>query len=219
MIKAVIFDMDGVLVDSEPYHQEAENIVYSKMGLNISDEEMNSFVGMAMDRLYNTLREKYHLTRTTEDLLEEDTEIRVNVFKSKKKMTPIKGIPELLKDIKAAGLKIAVASSSHQDIIKIVLEASSIIDFFDFYLSSFDESIKHGKPEPDIYLKAASMLSEKPENCIVIEDSFNGVTAATKAGIKCIGYKNPASGNQDLSAATVIIDDYTKIDVAFIKSL
>lgn len=219
MIKAVIFDMDGVLVDSEPYHIEAENIIYSKMGLNISDEEMNSFVGMAMDRLYDTLREKYHLTRTTEDFLAEDTEIRINAFKNKGKMTPIKGIPELLKDIKAAGLKIAVASSSHQDIIKIVLEASSIIDFFDFYLSSFDESVKHGKPEPDIYLKAASMLSEKPENCIVIEDSFNGVTAATKAGIKCIGYKNPASGNQDLSAATVIIDDYTKIDVTFIKSL
>jgi beta-phosphoglucomutase-like phosphatase (HAD superfamily) len=81
------------------------------------------------------------------------------------------------------------------------------------------EDITHSKPHPEIFLKAAERLREMPENCLVIEDSKLGVEAAKSAGMKCIGFRNPNSGNQDLSKADVIVDDFAKLETQRLKSL
>ena len=215
MIHAVIFGMDGVLVDSEVYHFAAEKLIFEKIGIDITEEEIHSFVGLAMNKFWERIKNKYNLEKPVQKLVEEDTIFRVNYFKTVGKIPPIEGAQELITGIKKEGLKTAVASSSHPDLIKTVLEASNLLQYFPVYLSGFQ--VKHGKPDPDIFLETASMLDVKPENCVVIEDSYNGVTSAKRAGMKCIGYQNPSSGNQDLSAADVIIKSFKEISPDYLK--
>ena len=216
-MKAIIFDMDGVLVDSEIYHFQAEKLILEKIGISIVEEEIHSFVGLAMDKMWERIKNKYQLEKPVSTLVQEDTIFRVNYFKSVGKIPPIEGVEELIKAIKKQGLKTAVASSSHPDLIKTVLEASNLLQYFPVCLSGFN--VKQGKPEPDIFLETAAKLNVKPENCVVIEDSYNGITAAKKAGMKCIGYQNPSSGNQDLSAADLIIKSFKQISIDVIKKL
>ena len=217
MIKAVIFDMDGVLVDSEVHHFAAEKLILEKNGISITEEEIHSFVGLAMDKMWERVKNKFNLEKPVQKLLEEDTILRVNYFKNVGKIPPIEGVEALIEGIRKEGLKIAVASSSHPDLIKTVLEASNLLQYFSVYLSGFQ--VKHGKPDPDIFLKTAEKLGVKPEECVVIEDSYNGVTAAKKAGMKCIGYRNPSSGNQNLSAADVIIKSFKEINPDYLKKI
>ncbi|MCL2480326.1 MAG: HAD family phosphatase [Spirochaetaceae bacterium] len=217
MIQAVIFDMDGVLVDSEIYHFEAEKLILEKIGISIQEEEIHSFVGLAMDKMWERVKKKYHLKKSVSKLVEEDTIFRVNYFRNVGEIPPIDGVKELIEAIKTEGLKTAVASSSHPDLIKTVLEASNLLQYFPVYLSGFQ--VKHGKPDPDIFLETAAKLGVKPKNCIVIEDSYNGVTAAKKAGMKCIGYQNPSSGKQDISSADLIIKNFDQLNMDLLKSL
>ena len=217
MAEAVIFDMDGVLVNSEPYHFEAEKQILAKMGITITDKEIQSFVGLAMDKMWTRLKESYSLEKSIEELVKDDTEFRVNFFRSIGKIKPIDGVADLISGIKSAGLKSAVASSSHPDLIRVLLEAAELAEFFPVYLSGFQ--VKRGKPEPDIFIETARRLDTGCEKCVVIEDSENGVKAAKKAGMKCIGYSNPFSGNQDLSAADIIISNFSDIEALFLRDL
>jgi len=217
MIQAVIFDMDGVLVDSEIYHFEAEKLILEKIGISIQEEEIHSFVGLAMDKMWERIKIKYHLEKPVSKLVEEDTIFRVNYFRNVGEIPPIVGVKKLIEEIKKERLKTAVASSSHPDLIKTVLEASNLLQYFPVYLSGFQ--VKRGKPDPDIFLETAAKLDVKPAKCIVIEDSYNGVTAAKKAGMKCIGYQNPSSGKQDISAADLIIKNFDQLNLDLIKSL
>ena len=216
-MKSVIFDMDGVLVDSEVYHFQAEKLILKKIGISIAEEEIHSFVGLAMNKMWERIKNKHNLEKPVSALVEEDTIFRVNYFKSVGKIHPIEGVEELIKAIIKQGLKTAVASSSHPDLIKTVLEASNLLQYFPVCLSGFN--VKQGKPEPDIFFETAASLNVKPENCVVIEDSYNGVTAAKKAGMKCIGYQNPSSGKQDLSGADLIINNFNRINIEVIKKL
>lgn len=217
MAEAVIFDMDGVLVNSEPYHFEAEEQILAKIGITLTDKEVQSFVGLAMDSMWMRLKESYSLEKSVEELLKEDTEFRVNFFREVGKIKPIDGVRALITDIKSSGLKTAVASSSHPDLIRVILEASDLAEFFPFYLSGFQ--VKKGKPEPDIFIETARLLGVECSRCVVIEDSLNGVKAAKKAGMKCIGYSNPFSGDQDLSAADIIISNFSEINTSYLKDL
>lgn len=128
---------------------------------------------------------------------------------------PISGITELLVSINKHNTTMAVASSSSIRFIEAVLRKLNIDKYFKLYISG--EEIKKSKPDPDIFLKTAEMLQIKPKECIVIEDSKNGVIAAKKAGMKCIGYINPNSGNQDLSEANVVISDFNALTQEIIQ--
>ena len=130
---------------------------------------------------------------------------------------PIEGIPELLKDIRSCGLKTAVASSSSYDLIFAVLDKLNIREFFDQVISG--EDLENSKPAPDIFLKAAGQLESAPEECVVIEDSANGVLAGVRAGMKVVGYVNPSSGVQDLSPAAVVIQSFKDIDSVRIRNI
>jgi HAD superfamily hydrolase (TIGR01509 family) len=216
IMQAVIFDMDGVLADTEVYHFEAIKLILKKIGITIQDEEIHTFVGLAMNKMWERIKNKYNLKKPLQELVDGDTIFRVDYFKNLGKIPPIEGVEALVTGVKKEGLKIAVASSSHPDLIKTILTASGLLQYFPVCLSGFQ--VKHGKPEPDIFLETAGKLNVKPENCVVIEDSYNGVTAAKRAGMKCIGYRNPSSGNQDLSAADVVINNFAEITPEFLKN-
>ena len=186
-MKAVIFDMDGVLIDSQPYHYIADMETLKKFGVDMFNIEASS---------------------------EEMTEVRENMILDiigKEDITPVRGIPELLKSIKDSGLKTAVASSSGYNLINMILERTGIDKYFDSVTSG--EDAEHGKPAPDVFLLAARRLDVDPKDCIVIDASGLGGRAAKAAGMKALGYINPTSGKQDLSPADMIIDDFSKINI------
>ena len=127
------------------------------------------------------------------------------------KLEPVTGIPGLLAEIKDAGLKLGLASSSGRDFIEIVLTKLDILDYFDVIVSG--EEVEKSKPDPDIFLKTAGNLGVNPEDCLVIEDSRHGVKAAILAGMKCIGFRNPNSGTHDLSLADAVVHSITDIHI------
>ncbi|MDP4179585.1 MAG: HAD family phosphatase [Bacillota bacterium] len=216
MLKAVIFDMDGVIVDSEPIHFEVDKRVMKKCGFIASDDILNPYVGVSNPEMWKDLKEKYNLILSVEELLKLQSELKIEVL-NETKIEAIDGIIELLSDLRRNKIILAVASSSPRLFIETILETIKIREYFNAILSG--EEVQRGKPYPDIFLKTAEMLKVNPHECIVIEDSTNGVKAALSAGMKCIGYANLNSGSQDLSRASTIVDSICEINHHFMISI
>lgn len=211
MIKAVIFDMDGVIIDSEPLHYKVfMDYMKSKFDLIISDEEYNQFIGTTNHHMYSTLKERYNLEGDVMSIIEEYENKCIEHLLSSKTEKPIHGVDVLVKNLHHNKIKLALASSSPKKTINIVLERFDMQQFFDVLVSG--EEVENSKPAPDIFLQAAELLNICPEECLVFEDSRNGVAAAKAAGMKCIAFYNPNSGKQDLSRADKIIESFTEVD-------
>lgn len=214
--KAVIFDMDGVIIDSEPLHHEVNKKIFNKLGINVSDEEYQSFIGTSNTYMWTILKEKHGLTESIDEL--NQLQLTENIdYLNNHQENPIPGILALLNLFKEYGLKIALASSSPIEYIKKVLENLGLEAYFDITISG--ESFERGKPYPDIFLHTAKVLGVNPEECVVIEDSQNGVKAARNAGMKIVGYQNVNSGNQDLSEADMVVNSLEKIGIEVFKEL
>lgn len=209
MIHAIIFDMDGVLIDSQPMHYEGDRLTLAAHGIDVPIEEMIAYAGTTNALRFSIFKEKYHLTDSIESLIEEREKIMIDLVTASA-AKPTEGSVALLQDIKSVGLKTAVASSSSYPFIYAVLRKLNIESYFDLIFSG--ESVPNGKPAPDVFLETCRRLDEQTENCVVIEDSSNGVLAAVRAGMACVGYQNPTSGEQDLSKATAIINDFRTIN-------
>ncbi len=202
MIKAFIFDMDGVIMDSEPLHYESDRMIMRGFGIELSDEELNPYVGVGDLIMWTELKERYNLGLSIEELIKKQNANKLRLLKAWDIET-IEGIDSLLVNLKEKRIKIALASSSTRKFIGLALDKMGITQCFDVIVSG--EEVVNGKPAPDIFLRAAELLKVEPRNCIVLEDSRNGVNAAKDAGMKCIGYINPNSGNQDLSRNDKIV--------------
>ncbi len=212
--KAIIFDMDGVLVDSEPVHIHAHERYFRDMGLTLDPSIIyERFIGSTSTPLWTTLKEIYHLPQPLEELIAkgreyETTQEDIDGF------PPIPYIPELLRDVRSHGLRTAVASSSPLSRIRRTLASLQIEDCFDECVSG--TRLAHPKPAPDTFLAAAEALGVRPEECLVIEDSGNGVRAAVAAGMPCVAFHNPHSGVQDLSPADVIVESFEEVTADFL---
>lgn len=216
MITSVLFDMDGVLIDSQPMHYEADVDTLAHFGVTVTEKDVEKYAGTTnMDR-YTRFKADYGMDASVEDMVA-FREMRIMDIIHSRTVHPIEGIPELLKDIRSYGLKTAVASSSSYDLIFAVLDKLNIREFFDQVISG--EDLENSKPAPDIFLKAAGQLESAPEECVVIEDSANGVLAGVRAGMKVVGYVNPSSGVQDLSPAAVVIQSFKDIDSMRIRNI
>ncbi len=210
MLKAVIFDMDGVIVDSEPIHFEIDKRVLGSCNVNATDEILLPYVGTTNPDMWKDLKEKYDLKLSVDELIGLQTEMKIKVL-NEIELVPIKGIRELLNDLRQNNIVTAVASSSPRYFIEAVLSKTNINGFFKDIISG--EEVPRGKPSPDIFLKMAEILEVDPEECVVIEDSENGVKAALAAGMKCIGFVNPNSGPQDLSRASAIVNSICEVNL------
>lgn len=215
MIRAAIFDMDGVIIDSEPLHLNIEEDIFKKLGISITYEEHNTFIGTTSYYMWDKIRTNHNLTQSLEELVELDRNTYLDFLNNTLDLEPIKGVKELITDLHKNNIKLAVASSSPLNVIEKVLNLFHIRDYFDYIVTG--DYVRKSKPEPDIFLYAAEKLDVDPKECVVIEDSHNGVLAAKKANMKCIGYKNPNSGNQDLSKADLTIDNFNNINGIFIR--
>ncbi|UGU16974.1 HAD family phosphatase [Sinomicrobium kalidii] len=208
MQKHVIFDMDGVLVDSEPIHMQILGEVLQEMGVNLTREYHFTLVGMGALMMWEKLKKDFGLEGKPADLLEAHKAYFFSVI-GDRQIPKTEGVSELLCRLKDSGYNLSLGSSSPVKLIDIFMEKAGLGRYFDHMVSS--EHVARGKPFPDIFLKVAGLYDISPDAFVVIEDSRNGVKAARAAGMQCIGYRNANSGQQDLSAADLIIDDFREL--------
>lgn len=216
MIQAVIFDMDGVLIDSEPLHFSAIEEVLLMHGITIQKGYLDKFVGDTNERAWEVMKKEFRLQDAIGFYIKQQIQRTIDCL-WRDDYGPIEGVPELLQQLKSAGYPLAIASSSPPEIIQNIIDRIGIGSYIDKWVSG--NEVQESKPAPDIYLRAAEMLGYKPANCLAVEDSYYGVTAAKAAGMKCIGYKAMGAIEQDLSAADVIVTNMNDISIELIKGM
>jgi HAD superfamily hydrolase (TIGR01509 family) len=210
-MKAIIFDMDGVIIDSEPIHFEVDMKTIRKLGCdNITTEELDKYVGSTNEFMYSDIKRKYNISKSLHEIISYKVELtKKKIIESD--LEPINGIRELLTTLRNKNIPTAIASSSPREFIEVVVSKFKLEEYFKYIVSG--EEVVNGKPSPDIYIEVAKKLGICPTNCVVIEDSKNGVLAAKAAGMKCVGFQNINSGNQDLSKADIIVQSITEINI------
>ena len=211
MINAVIFDMDGVLIDSEPEYMEMNRRLFSELGIDFENSDFNQYVGMSSFKMWSGIKERYGLVQDVKDLIETERKQMFDILSSGKISEPVKGIPELLKELRQNEIVLNVASSSAKINIELILNKLDLTKYFNFIVSG--EEVKYGKPAPDIFLMVSDKCGIPPGKCLVIEDSSNGVTAAKSAGMKCIGFTNSGTNFQDLSGADFNVTDFNNDNI------
>jgi len=210
MIKAFIFDMDGVIIDSEPMHLEVDFETVQHLGIDLTRQDLEKYVGMANPEMWGQIKQQFNLHKSVEEIIAYQLKRKIAII-DEMDIEPIEGIRALINELQNSHVAIGLASSSPREFIEKVLKKFNIIEHFSCITSG--EEIGRGKPAPDVYLEAARILNVNPEHCIALEDSKNGVTAANKAGMKCIGFINPNSGTQDLSEAVSTVKSIKEINV------
>lgn len=216
MITTILFDMDGVIIDSEPTHQKLEFEMFTELGLHISEEEHKGYVGTSSTDMWTKIGQGHQLNKSPEELLLYGREKYWTALENGN-VPLVKGVLDLIDYFEKNRYKIHVASSATRPTVDKVLEYFNLGDLFKYRIGG--DEVTQSKPEPEIFLKSAKQSNSLPENCLVIEDSRNGLKAAKSAGMSCIGYANPGTGAQDLSIADLVVKNLEEITPEVIASL
>ncbi|MXV37940.1 HAD-IA family hydrolase [Flavobacteriaceae bacterium Ap0902] len=210
-LKAVLFDMDGVIVDTEPLHYSAYYGMFEKVGIEVSPDFYRSFTGQSTKNVCNELKESFHLDIEVEEMIKIKRKLFKDSFDNDPNFDLLSGVKDLIQFYYENGVKLVLASSASMNTINWVFERFDLNPYFIDKISGAD--LQESKPNPEIFIKAAQMAGEERENCLVIEDSTNGIQAAHAARIYCIAYKSPHSINQDYSLADKIITDFKEAQI------
>lgn len=217
MVKAAIFDMDGLLVDSEPLWKQAHTKVFKKVGIDYNDEHHNLMLGMRTNEAVRNVYRHYPWEGLPPDEFEELT-IKEIIALMRKHIKFQPGARKALMTCKKAGLSVAIASSSRPDVIDAVVDTLGIRDQFDhIYSAEYEE---YGKPHPAVFLRVAKHFKVAPQDCLVFEDSPAGVLAAKAAQMHCIAVPEAESeGNRFIGAADVVLGSLEEFDETMLKKL
>lgn len=217
MIQTVIFDMDGVIVDTEPVHHYAYNQHFQQLGITITPEIYASFTGNSTKNIFERLKAEFNLTDEVQDLVATKRNLFNEAFDRKEDLFLLDGVEDLIKELYTNGMQLVLASSSAKVTINRVFNRFGLHQYFSHIVSG--EDFPKSKPHPAIFEHAA-FISETPiQNCIVIEDSTNGIKAAKAAGIYCVGYDSFHSKMQDYSLADKVITDFKELSFDTIVNL
>ncbi|MBS4535749.1 HAD family phosphatase [Clostridium sp. D2Q-14] len=210
MFKGIIFDMDGVIIDSEPMYMEIDKKFFKDHDICFNDEEIESYVGVNMREVWGDILKRFNLEHkhTSKDMYEKQMDSFYKNMKDNEELTLMDGLEEWLKYFKEKKVKMIIASSNHDKVIKLIYDKFNLDNYMIGYVDG--NTVENGKPAPDIFLKAAEKLELNPKDCLVIEDSQNGVKAAKSAGMKCVGFNNRESEFQSLDRADIVIDHFNR---------
>ena len=183
MIKGVLFDMDGVLVDSEPFIAKAAIMMFEELGVKAKPEDFHPFTGMGENRYIGGVAEKYGIKVDIPAVKARTYAIFGEIVKNR--LSPLPGAAEFIARCRKKGLKMALATSADRVKMMINLTETGLSpETFDSIVTG--EDVINKKPSPDIYLKAAENLALKPYECLVVEDAVSGIRSGKSAGCKCL---------------------------------
>ena len=213
-VKAIIWDMDGVIADTSLYHLKGWQIVLQKRGVNYTEEDFQRNTGKRNDSIIKSaLGEKIPQNEIMAIAREKDETFRQLMGQN---IRPFPGVLKLITSLKEHGFKIAIGSAAPMENIQLITQSLKIDNYFDAIVSSWE--VTKGKPDPQIFLLAAQKLGVEAERCIVIEDAIAGVAASRRAGMHCIAVTN-TSTKEDLREADLIIDTLEKITIDDLERL
>jgi HAD superfamily hydrolase (TIGR01509 family) len=198
-IDAAIFDMDGVLLDSEPLHEDVTRSLLAECG--VTTVSGVTYVGMTTRESFTLICREFALPHDPAELDARYTARVIPLLRERAR--PLPGVPDVLRALKARGLRLAVGSSSRLEVIEATLDGLGVRALFDVVVSAAD--MPRGKPAPDVFLEAAKRLGIAPEACVVIEDSERGVQAAHAAGMRCVAVPCEVTRHHDFSQATLVL--------------
>ena len=210
----IIFDMDGVLADTEPIHFESWIKLAAEIGVRFTRDLFEETFGQQSP----TITRKLVGADVDEDLVEEWASLKEKYYREmiREKLEPLPGVIRIIKELKTEGFKLAIGSSGPPENVELLISRLNIKPFFDVIITAVD--VKKGKPEPEVFLTAAKKLDIIPQNCIVIEDAPVGLEAAKRAGMISIALTT-THNKAELNDANLIIKDLTEISIREIKNL
>lgn len=218
MIKAVLYDMDGVMIDSEPLHIETTNRILKEYGHSRDEIPQNmqkQFMGRKVVDVLQSIIDYFGLKVDAETLLKKKSEFLFRLIKERLHLFP--GMRESLERFRREGLKVALATSGTRLYVDHVLEKFLLQNAFGVVVSADD--VRKGKPDPEIYLTTTKRLGLQPRECLVLEDAENGVKAAKRAGCFCIAVRREHNKDQDLSRADKLVHSLEEITLEMVNSL
>ncbi len=205
--------MDGVLVNSEPLHHHVCQIQFKNLNIDVSDDLFATFTGSSNKMIYQKLKNIFDIETSAEELIAEKNRLFIEAFRIDTAHQLINGVKDLIIELHEKGMQLIVASSSEMEIINAIFERFDLNQYFSSKVSGAD--FPESKPNPAIFLKAVELSGHDKSECIIIEDSTNGIKAAKSAGVYCIAYKGADVDSQNQSLAGEIIYDYQ--DLSFDK--
>ena len=208
-IEAVIFDMDGVIMDSHAIAQELLCHTAQRFGAPISIEEVKSFGALSSHQFWSAVKAKYGLPEAVEFYVAEyDDREEVKMYRDQ---GPIEGITDLIVDLHSHRIRLGLATSASRYRMMAVVNMFQLQTYFDAFICG--EDVSNCKPDPEVFLTTAARLGAVPECCVVVEDSRNGLIAAKAAGMKCIAFTGSPNVEENLEGAELIIDNFSSISV------
>ena len=217
MLKGLLFDMDGTLVDNLAYHFAAFDAYAKREGFTLLEPMSLKFNGMHSDAIFTKILSEDVVAEYGLDRLHREKE---EVYREmyRPHIKPIAGLVELLREAKKAGVKCAIGSSGCRENVEMIIEALGIADLIDGSISGSD--VTHGKPHPEIFTKAHELLGLKAEECVVVEDAVNGILAGVAAGCKCIAVTTTSSAETLTEVgASMCFADYSTVTIEMLKRL
>ena len=213
--EAIIFDMDGTLMNNNPYHFKAWQAFYKKYHRHFTLEDYkNQISGHTSTEIFQRFFGK---VMTPEEITTHSNEKNL-LYRElyKPYIKPLDGLINFLDEIKAACIPMAIATSGSPANVRFMFEHIPIKQYFSHVIDASD--VVKGKPDPELFLKAAQSVNADPQNCVAFEDSFAGIASAKAAGMKVIGIATMEK-REEMKDTNLVIDDYTQIDVAKVESL
>lgn len=216
-MKAFIFDFDGVIVDSERHWKENASAFFPTIIPHWTPTDSGRMTGLGLQAGHELLMREYGLTMNYDEYMNHRTKLSVDA-NMEERIQIVPGIPALLDRLVAEDIPIAIGSSAHRPWIDRMLALLELTSYFPLICCANDVD-ERVKPAPDIYLLVAEKLKVDPKDCVVLEDSFYGVTAAKAAGMYCIGYRYDSNHEQNLDAADRIIATMDQLTTGMLRSL
>jgi beta-phosphoglucomutase len=214
---AVIFDMDGVLVDSEPLYDQATTLFLRDFGVEADSAFYDRLRGLTLPAVWGSLKDRYALPQPLAELAAESSRRLDLFFAELPGLEPMPGARELVAALRTEGVALAVASSSRRSRVELLLRRLGLEPAFAAVVSGDD--VERGKPDPEIFLAAADRLDVAPARCAVLEDADRGVRAALAAGMRCVALDRGQGGQPGLALAHLTVTDLRDLSPARLRTL